>query len=182
MIQSVYELLALTLDAQSARDDCNTPQQPAATTHCNTTRALSLDVQSARGYVLRRAVLSLLVLGSKRASRVVAHTAAMTLEGILPRLEENMFYSMHPLVSVDLRFAASAHILYSVHAATHCNTLQYIATHCNTLQHTITHCNTLQHTATHCNTLQHTATHCNTLQHRHQRYFRQYPTLVYAAG
>ena len=55
---------------------------------------------------------------------------------------------------------------YSIHTATHYNTLQHTATHCNTLQRTATHCNTLQHTTTHCNTLQHTATHCNTLQRK----------------
>ena len=57
----------------------------------------------------------------------------------------------------------SAMAMDSVHAASHCNTLQHTATHCNTLQHTATHCNTPQHTATHCNTLLHTATYCNTL-------------------
>jgi len=75
----------------------------------------------------------------------------------------------------------------SIHAATHCNTIQQTATDCNRLQQTATDCNRLQHTslqhtatdrtathltATHCNRpncntlqktkLQHTATHCNT--------------------
>jgi len=61
-------------------------------------------------------------------------------------------------------------LLYAVHPATHCNTLQHPATPCNTLQHPA-HCNTLQRTSTPCNIcsrqciLQHHATHCNTLQH-----------------
>ena len=68
-------------------------------------------------------------------------------------------------------------LLYEVHPATHCNTLQHPAKHCQTLRHY----NTLQHTttqripqrhllyavhpATPCNSLQHPASPCNTLQH-----------------
>jgi len=49
------------------------------------------------------------------------------------------------------------------HAATHCNTLQYLhmhqTTHCTTLQNPHVHqAAPLLHAATHCNTLQHTAT------------------------
>jgi len=51
---------------------------------------------------------------------------------------------------------------YTMHAATHCNTLQHTATHCTILcEHTCDiQCITLQHTAPYCNTLQ----RCNTLQ------------------
>jgi len=82
----------------------------------------------------------------------------------------------HPATPCTLQHPAThfntlQHLLYAVHPATPCNTLQHPATPYNTLQHTTTqripqrHLLYAVHPATPCNSLQHPATPCNTLQH-----------------